>query len=109
MPHKGADYPHINIDPNGFPAAANPHIKVPTGLIECASKIDKCLKVAGNALFIAAIVTDGYRILAAIYEDRNDKEHTVPHKTIKTVAEIAGGWTLGLAGAKVSHIRAYLA
>lgn len=108
MPHRGADFPHINIDPNGFPRRGNPHISVPKGLIECASKIDKCLKLAGKALFIIAIVTDGCRILGAIYEDRNDKEHILPHKTIKTIAEIAGSWSLGLAGASVSHIHAYL-
>ncbi|CAF1321391.1 unnamed protein product [Didymodactylos carnosus] len=102
-PHGGkgvSQFPHINIDPNGVPNARNPHIKVPKSLIACADKVDKVLKGVSKALLVVALVTDGLRICAAIYEDMtSDDNHILPHQTIKTIASIAGGWSGGAVGA----------
>ena len=107
-PHAGqgvSQLPHINIDPTGVPRARNPHIAVPQSLIQCADVIDKCLKKVSEALFIVAIVTDGIRILAAIYEDvTSDNNHILPHKTIETIASIAGGWSGAAAGATAGSL-----
>lgn len=107
-PHGGKDIsklPHINIDPTGAPNANNPHIAVPQSLISCADTIDKYLKKISNALLVIALVTDGIRILAAIYEDATSKNNYIlPHKTIETISSIAGGWSGAALGAKTGAL-----
>ncbi|XP_054155580.1 uncharacterized protein LOC128954041 [Oppia nitens] len=107
-PHGGkgvSQSPHINIDPKGFSNANNPHIRVPASLIDCADKVDKILKGVSKWLTIAAVIIDGVRICAAIYEDCTaDDNHVLPMRTIRTIAEIAGGWIGGAIGAKCGAV-----
>ncbi len=143
-PHKGADFHHINIDPKGYPNMKNPHIEVSGKVIQGAKVANTTLKYAGRGILVVSIITDGVRLVKAIYDDVNVEEEinfyrqaikelrqylegeknqekrkdtqeiveyleaclkeaqrskTVPYKTIKVGASIAGGWIGGAGGA----------
>ncbi len=98
QPHKGANYEHINVNPN-LTGQKDPHTPIPGGskTLNALESTGKTLDAVGKIAKPAAIAIDAVRIADAIHEDGGQ----IGDKTIETSASVAGGWAGAFAGAAV--------
>lgn len=92
--HGGSPFPHLNINPN-VTGVKDPHLRVPSGLIETASGAAKTLEAVGRVARPVAIATDTIRLGMAFHEDGD----TVGRHTVITGGSVAGGWAGAAGGA----------
>jgi hypothetical protein len=93
-PHKGTNYPHININPKAT-GKPDPHIKISPGTLNGLSRTARVLNTAGKIARPVAVVTDGIRLANAYNQDGN----RIGRNTIRTGGSVAGGWGGAAAGA----------
>lgn len=98
-PHKGTNFPHINLNPN-LTGVSDPHLKISPGMLRSAGTGARILNATGKIAVPLAVGVDSYRLYNAYSADGGQ----IGDNTIRTGASIAGGWTGaavgGAAGAK---------
>jgi len=96
-PHRGANFDHININPDywGIP---DPHTALPPGGLRAGvtfAKFCQLIQKFSRGLFVLAIMIDTARILRALYRDYKNGTF---RNTVDTIASIVGAWTGGYLG-----------
>ncbi|GAB6933372.1 hypothetical protein [Calditerricola satsumensis] len=96
-PHRNAEFPHINVEPNKFGLNHKP---IPQTAFKAASHADEIargLKGASRALGATGAAMDAYDIYQGYKADGNK----IGNHTKQAVGRAVGGWAGALAGAEV--------
>ncbi|PKO23713.1 MAG: hypothetical protein CVU38_02465 [Chloroflexi bacterium HGW-Chloroflexi-1] len=95
LPHKGTNFPHINLE-QALTGFKDPHIKISPALLEAAGKGAHALEAARKIALPVALVTDAFRLGSAFHADGN----AVGAETRQAIGGVAGGWAGAFAGAQ---------
>ena len=87
MPHDGAVYPHININPS-LTGMKDPHLQISPALLEFAGRGARALETVQKIALPVAIAVDVFRLGSAYHNDGN----TVGEETKTAIGGVAGSW-----------------
>ncbi|KAJ9591929.1 hypothetical protein L9F63_001531 [Diploptera punctata] len=96
--HKGAKYPHININ-HKLTGVRDPHVKIPGAVVKSGEVLSTVSQGIGTTAFFAAICNDTYSIFKSWQNDHNESNSFIPGKNVaRTGTEVGLRWTGGILG-----------